>query len=50
MLNPFADWTTEALIEYEERLYDDEVAGEDTWFERDQVLWELNSRNFGAEE
>lgn len=43
---PFADWTTEALIEYEQGLYDDEVRGEDTWFERDQVLWELNRRDF----
>jgi hypothetical protein len=43
----YADWTTEALKEYEERLYDDEVAGEDTWFDRDQVLWELNRRGFG---
>jgi len=43
----FAGWTTEALIAYEERLYDDEVAGEDIWFERDQVLWELNLRDFG---
>lgn len=24
-------WTTEALLEYEERLYDQELAGEDTW-------------------
>jgi hypothetical protein len=38
-------WTTEALRNYEERLYDQECAGEDTWFERDQVLWELNRRD-----
>lgn len=37
-------WTTEALREYEERLYDQEVAGEDVWFLRDKVLWELASR------
>lgn len=43
---PYADWTTEALKEYEQRLYDDEAAGEYTWFERDQVLWELNYRDF----
>lgn len=42
---PFADWSTDALKEYEERLYDDEVAGEDTWFERDQILWELTYRS-----
>jgi hypothetical protein len=40
-------WTTEALRNYEERLYDQECAGEDTWFERDQVLWELSRRDFG---
>lgn len=40
----FSTWTTEALIDYEEQLYDMEIEGEDTWFERDQVLWELNSR------
>ena len=43
---PFADWTTEALVEYEQSLYDDEVNGEDTWDIRDQVLWELNYRDF----
>lgn len=41
---PYADWTTEALVEYEQSLYDDEVAGEDTWHTRDQVIWELNQR------
>lgn len=41
---PFSAWT-EALVEYEQRLYDEEVAGEDTWFERDQILWELNRRD-----
>jgi hypothetical protein len=45
-IRQFADWSLEFLIDYEQRLYDDEVAGEDTWFERDQVLWELNRRNF----
>lgn len=43
---PFVDWSTEALVEYEQRLYDDEITGEDTWFERDQVLWELNRRDY----
>ncbi len=42
---PYADWATEALEEYEQHLYDQEIAGEDTWFERDQVLWELNLRS-----
>jgi hypothetical protein len=43
-MSEFADWATEALKEYEQRLYDDERAGEDTWFIRDQVLWELANR------
>ena len=41
---PYAEWTTEALKDYEEWLYDCEVEGEDVWFERDQVLWELSRR------
>lgn len=44
---PYADWTTEALLNYEQFLYDAEIDGDDTWPDRDQVLWELNSRNFG---
>jgi hypothetical protein len=43
---PYSDWTTEQMLEYEQRLYDDEFAGEDTWFDRDQVLQELNRRDF----
>lgn len=43
----FADWSTEALLDYEERLYDDECSGVDTWSTRDEVLWELNRRDFG---
>jgi len=42
---PYADWTIEALRDYEERLYDQEVAGDDTWFEHDQVLQELSRRD-----
>jgi hypothetical protein len=42
---PYADWSTEALRDYEQRLYAEEVAGdEDNWFERDKVLWELGRR------
>jgi hypothetical protein len=41
---PWADWTTEQLMDYEERLYDEEFEGGDTWFERDQVLQELARR------
>ena len=37
--------TLEQLKELEERLYDMEVDGEDVWFERDQVLWEIISRD-----
>ena len=40
----WSDWTDEALLEYEERLYDQEVAGDDVWFERDQVIREMNRR------
>jgi hypothetical protein len=47
MQRPYADWTTEALLAFEEQLYDDEASGDDTWFIRDQVLWELNYRDFG---
>jgi hypothetical protein len=44
----YSDWTTDDLLEYEEWLYDIEVEGDsEAWFTRDQVLWELNSRNFG---
>lgn len=42
--NEWAEMSDEALMEYEQRLYDREVDGEDTWFERDQVLWEMNRR------
>jgi len=33
--------TLEQLKELEERLYALELDGEDVWFERDQVLWEI---------
>lgn len=39
-----ADWSDGQLREYEERLYDDEISGEDTWALRDEVLWEMNRR------
>lgn len=44
----YADLTDDQLRELEERLYDDEVAGEDTWFQRDQILWEMNRRGLMA--
>ena len=43
-LNRFEGWTNEQLIDYEIDLYDQEVGGADTWEERDEVLWEMNSR------
>ena len=40
----FTNWTDEALLEYEERLYDQEVEGTNTWELRDAVIWEINRR------
>ncbi len=40
----YADWTIQQLRDYEENLYDREIEGEDVWFERDKILWELNYR------
>jgi hypothetical protein len=40
----FADWTNEQLAEYESDLYEREIRGEDTWEQRDAVLWEMNRR------
>ena len=37
-------YSDEQLSDLEESLYDDEVAGRDVWFFRDQVLWEMNRR------
>lgn len=34
------------LIALEEYLYDEELNGNDTWAERDQILWEMNRRGF----
>lgn len=42
--NRFADWSDDDLRDYEESLYDREVGGEDVWFERNAVLWEMNRR------
>jgi len=48
---PYADWSDEALLDYEQSLYDQEIAGGDTWYLRDQVLWEMNWRKlFSAPE
>ena len=44
MSKDYSDMTDEQLLALEESLYDMEVAGEDTWYERDQLLWEMNSR------
>lgn len=43
-VDPWASWTDDALIEYEQLLYDQEVDGSDNWEERDAVLWEMNWR------
>lgn len=40
----WADWTNEALIEYEQGLYDREVEGEDVWELREAVLSEMRDR------
>lgn len=40
-----ADMSDDELWSEEERLYDLEVEGYDVWFERDQILWEINRRN-----
>ena len=37
--------TYDQLLAWEQYLYDQEMNGEDTWFERDQVLWEINRRD-----
>jgi hypothetical protein len=41
----FSDMSDEDLIALEEFLYDLETEGVDTWFERDQVIWEMNRRD-----
>ena len=40
----YANLTDEQLRNLEESLYDDEVGGQDVWFIRDKVLWEMNRR------
>jgi hypothetical protein len=42
----FQNMSTEALVEFEQRLYDDEVAGMDTWETRDAIIWELHLRGY----
>ena len=44
-MNEYADMTTKQLKNLEEWMYDQEVAGEDYWFERDKILWELAKRD-----
>ena len=44
MSGKYSDMTDEQLAALEERLYDLELDGVDTWFERDDVLWEMNKR------
>lgn len=40
----WSGWTDEQLRDYEERLYDDEVGGDDVWYLREQVLDEMRRR------
>ena len=40
----YENLTDDELRKLEEQLYDAEHDGADTWFERDQVLWEMNRR------
>jgi hypothetical protein len=40
----WAGWSTESLRDYENQLYDQEVAGDDTWALREEVLAELSER------
>ena len=44
MSKDYSDMTDDELIALEESYYDMEVEGEDTWYERDQLLWEMNRR------
>ena len=39
-----AELSDQDLWEWEQRLFDDEVAGDDNWFLRDAVLWEMSRR------
>jgi hypothetical protein len=41
----FEGWTNEQLADYESDLYERETRGEDTWDLRDEVIWEMNSRD-----
>jgi hypothetical protein len=43
-MNEWDDWSDEALIEYEQGLFDDEMAGQDTWFWREAALEEMRRR------
>ena len=43
-MTDYSTWTTDRLKDLEEYLYDREVEGDDTWYERDQILNELNRR------
>lgn len=47
-MSDYADMSDDELKEMEERLYDEEVAGDDVWFERDQILREMNRRGMMA--
>lgn len=43
-MKEFEGWSDQQLLDYERDLYEREVAGEQTWEQRDEVLWEMNRR------
>jgi hypothetical protein len=44
MAADYTNMTDREIIAIEEYLYDRQVAGDDTWGNRDQLLWEMNRR------
>ena len=45
LIDEWAGWSDQQLLDYEEWLYDREVDGENTWAQRDAVIWEMNRRD-----
>lgn len=43
-MDQLADMTDEQLRDLEQELYDLEIDGFDSWWSRDEVLWEMNRR------
>lgn len=40
----WADWSDEQLLDYLDRLYDQECEGADNWAEQEAVIAEINGR------